>query len=271
MNLDLKYIKKDLIKFLNDQVLKRYRSRGTQDSWLLNSIVNSTHLLIPRENIQGLEKDLIYNFVKLPLNSILVSFNSQHIKLENNIKIGYCLINQYSDSTSIVTLCEIRNNLGLSNFLYQQGNGPRTYLEGDNGDFTKQEVETLWKAGANLLNLISYFLIDKEYVRENTVKQKLPRSFGSKPNKLVFSDVIYYKPPREVQIKNYQELTGNHIDFSHRFEVMGHWRRCNRIGLDQYGNRTEIGRTWVNQFVKGPEDKPLIKKTRAIDTFQSTH
>lgn len=53
------------------------------------------------------------------------------------------------------------------------------------------------------------------------------------------------------------------MEFSHRFEVRGHWRKVRRLGRDQNGNVIE-GRTWVRPCVKGPETKPLIKKIRTL-------
>jgi len=52
-------------------------------------------------------------------------------------------------------------------------------------------------------------------------------------------------------------------EFSHRFEVAGHWRKVKRFGHDREGNLIQ-GKTWVRPCIKGPQDKPLIKKTRVI-------
>lgn len=51
-------------------------------------------------------------------------------------------------------------------------------------------------------------------------------------------------------------------DYSHRWEVRGHWRVCKGIGKDRQGEYCVNGFTWVKPHEKGPEDKPLIKKTR---------
>jgi len=59
---------------------------------------------------------------------------------------------------------------------------------------------------------------------------------------------------------------GGIIDWSHRWEVRGHWRRVHGIGKDRTGAYVVTGFTWVKNFTKGPHDKPLVIKTRvALD------
>ena len=54
------------------------------------------------------------------------------------------------------------------------------------------------------------------------------------------------------------------IDWTHRWEVMGHWRKCKGIGKDREGVYCEPNATWIKEYVKGPEDAELIKKVRII-------
>ena len=53
-------------------------------------------------------------------------------------------------------------------------------------------------------------------------------------------------------------------DYSHRWEVRGHWRKLNegKLGKNRNGDYAVKGYTWVVAHEKGPEDKPLVKKTR---------
>lgn len=62
----------------------------------------------------------------------------------------------------------------------------------------------------------------------------------------------------------YEKKLGKEIDWTHRWEVMGHWRSVRSIGKDRTGNYTVKGFTWVNPHTKGPEEKRLIKKVRVI-------
>lgn len=55
------------------------------------------------------------------------------------------------------------------------------------------------------------------------------------------------------------------IDWSHRWEVMGHWRKCTAVGKNRSGEYVIKGLTWVNPYVKGPEEKVFVKKLRVTD------
>jgi hypothetical protein len=59
-------------------------------------------------------------------------------------------------------------------------------------------------------------------------------------------------------------MTGGKIDFSHRWEVRGHWRRVAGMGKDREGNYEVRGLTWVKDCVKGPEELPIIQKLRWV-------
>lgn len=65
----------------------------------------------------------------------------------------------------------------------------------------------------------------------------------------------------------------DHIDFSHRFEVRGHWKYYPegtktadaRPDLLRYvPGRGMCRKIWCPPFVKGPDDKPLVIKTRRM-------
>ena len=57
---------------------------------------------------------------------------------------------------------------------------------------------------------------------------------------------------------------GRKIDWSHRFEVRGHWRKHNGIGKNRAGDYCVEGSTYVIDYQKGPEEAPLVKKTRVV-------
>lgn len=55
------------------------------------------------------------------------------------------------------------------------------------------------------------------------------------------------------------------VDWSHRWEVRGHWRSIGaKVGKDRNGSYNVKGFTWVNSHIRGPDDKELIKKTRVV-------
>lgn len=50
------------------------------------------------------------------------------------------------------------------------------------------------------------------------------------------------------------------VDWTHRWVVAGHWRR------QPYGPRRSLVRKiWINDFIKGPEDRPLVVGTKVYD------
>jgi len=53
-------------------------------------------------------------------------------------------------------------------------------------------------------------------------------------------------------------------DYSHRWEVRGHWRKCKGMGKDREGDYCIERFTWVKAHEKGPEDAALITKTRVL-------
>jgi hypothetical protein len=55
------------------------------------------------------------------------------------------------------------------------------------------------------------------------------------------------------------------IDWTHRWQVRGHWRRVTGIGKNRAGEYVVSGYTYVSEYEKGPEDAPLIKKTRLFE------
>lgn len=57
---------------------------------------------------------------------------------------------------------------------------------------------------------------------------------------------------------------GGKIDWSHRWEVRGHWRRVATVGKDRTGEYTVKGFTWVEQHTRGPDEAPLVVKTRVV-------
>lgn len=54
------------------------------------------------------------------------------------------------------------------------------------------------------------------------------------------------------------------IDWSHRWEVRGHWRKASTIGKNRAGEYCIPNYTWVSAHVRGPEEALLIKKTRIL-------
>ena len=56
------------------------------------------------------------------------------------------------------------------------------------------------------------------------------------------------------------------IDWTHRFEVRGHWVNLpGKLGKDREGNYCIKDWTWRSNYIKGAEHLPLVKKTRVVE------
>lgn len=60
----------------------------------------------------------------------------------------------------------------------------------------------------------------------------------------------------------YEHAIGHPVDWSHKWEVMGHWRKVQGLGKDRDDNYTIRGQTWVMPHVKGKGS--LVKKQRVV-------
>ncbi len=112
------------------------------------------------------------------------------------------------------------------------------------------------------LHLVSKYL-QTEYV--DAVKKTL--KVGKKKNKKgkivqkMSSYILVYR--KQPNISNYEAQTPQQIEWQHRWKVKGHWRRIKGIGHGPDGEQLE-GFTWVRECIKGPENKPLLNRTRIV-------
>lgn len=60
----------------------------------------------------------------------------------------------------------------------------------------------------------------------------------------------------------YEKENSIEVNWSHRWEVRGHWRRIKGLGKNREGRYEVNNMTWVNPCVKGPESKNIVKKKR---------
>ena len=88
------------------------------------------------------------------------------------------------------------------------------------------------------------------------------RTLGGKGKHTIRQIVIVDpKKPKNINL-NGQTLN---VDWSHRWEVRGHYRKIDGLGKDPSGRYCVEGYTYVKPHVRGPEDKPLIKnKVRIV-------
>lgn len=97
------------------------------------------------------------------------------------------------------------------------------------------------------------------------VKQPTPRASKKRAKKFMFTDtkyvtVITLRKPKPVYGKDH---IAAFVDWDHRWLVAGHWRK------QWYPSLNAHRQIWINPFVKGPEDKPLvIREMRAFEFRQ---
>jgi hypothetical protein len=99
-------------------------------------------------------------------------------------------------------------------------------------------------------------LIEKDTVLGKSKKSKNPIF----RNKCKYKNVVFVTKKQYLATAKKNEPTL--VDWSHRWEVMGHWRRCSTLGKDRDGNYCVIGLTWVSPHIRGEGD--LVIKTRVV-------
>lgn len=99
-------------------------------------------------------------------------------------------------------------------------------------------------------------LSDKNSIVGKSKKSKNPLF----RNKCKYKNVVFVSDKRYIKQNVEQEPTL--IEWSHRWEVMGHWRRCSTVGKDRDGNYNVIGLTWVSPHIRGEGE--LVIKTRIV-------
>lgn len=119
------------------------------------------------------------------------------------------------------------------------------------------------------LDSVAEALIKRLY-KENTGiepgRRKIKIGTGENKKHVKISRVIYVRPKKLVAVDTLSEC-GKEIDWTHRWTVRGHWVSLGegKVGKDRDGNYCVNGQTWRVEHIKGPDDKPLINKTRIVE------
>lgn len=107
-------------------------------------------------------------------------------------------------------------------------------------------------------------LINKEKIGIKNIRKKIKIGTGKSKRFATFKRIVYVVPKKS-QIDN-QSHTFKSVEWGHRWFVRGHWRKSEGVGKDRSGNYIIKGFTWVSEYEKGPENMPLISKTRIVRT-----
>lgn len=105
--------------------------------------------------------------------------------------------------------------------------------------------------------------IATEDVGFQQINQKVKLGTGSNKRFHKIRKVVYVKPKKAV-LGEKEEAQSKLVNWTQRWFVRGHWRKTDTLGKDREGNYSVEGFTWVTEHVKGPEDAPLVKKTRVV-------
>jgi hypothetical protein len=99
------------------------------------------------------------------------------------------------------------------------------------------------------------------HVASEKVNERVKLRVSGEKHLIKINEVIHIT---ESKITSERGPYGGPIDYSHRFEIRGHWRKILGIGKDRNGSYGIKGFTWVVPHEKGPEHKPLVRKQRVI-------
>lgn len=104
--------------------------------------------------------------------------------------------------------------------------------------------------------------MSKERLGNEKVKIKIKTGSGKSKRVQEIRRIIHVSPKASTATHD----SSRTIDWSHRFEVRGHWVALpGKLGKDREGNYCVADWTWRKNYIKGDESLPLIKKVRVID------
>lgn len=143
-----------------------------------------------------------------------------------------------------------------------------TYVYGDRFDNGRWESALVLTSG--FTSIINELLkrVNKGQVGTERTRERVKIGTGKTKRTITISNVIHISPKRLRLASNPE--SGKMIEWTHRFWVRGHWRKIpGRIGKDRQGN-PQKDFTWVTEHTKGPEDAPLVDKTRVVSQIGGT-
>lgn len=101
------------------------------------------------------------------------------------------------------------------------------------------------------------------------VRERIKIGSGKDKRIATFRRIVHVKP-KKLLLEGIVGSGSRSIDWTHRWAVRGHWRSITGLGKDREGTYCVANMTWVSEHEKGPEDSPLVTKTRLVhDTKDS--
>lgn len=141
---------------------------------------------------------------------------------------------------------------------HEDGGGIRYGLHSYIGkrDGNSDDYKTFLRAFSGILNDLKKKSFASESINERfKLKPKSGTQF------LKYKKIVHVFPHKT---KTATGILGREIEWSHRWEVAGHWRAIKGLGKNRNGEYVIENFTWVRPHEKGPDKAELIKKTRII-------
>lgn len=112
----------------------------------------------------------------------------------------------------------------------------------------------------SLIQTILNNLRGQSFARE-IVNESFKTKVKGKKQQIKISNVTHVYPNKNETPKG---LHGRNLEWSHRWEVRGHWRKIIGVGKDRTGAYNQTGFTWVVNHEKGPLEKELVQKITVV-------
>ena len=130
------------------------------------------------------------------------------------------------------------------------------------GHCSQDEDSETWRTVAQFLQPFS-----KSFtcgIEKTSARLKFKKRSGEKVNHKIKKIIHILPKTASKSDKKDIENQSARIDWKYRWQVRGHWRKKDGIGKNRAGEYAVSGYTYVAEHEKGPEDAPLIKKTRLL-------
>lgn len=168
---------------------------------------------------------------------------------------NYVTIPRSNDEVKIYTSCILIEEISPKVFCYY------SLCEVRSGGILKQVVLVTNTQGAIVEEFLSR--LKKEACGIEAIRARVKVGSGKDKRIVTFRKIIHVKSKAQLS-KDLTSGVGVTINWSHRWSVRGHWRVISGLGKNREGQYCVFGHTWITEHEKGPEDAPLITKTRLV-------
>lgn len=197
-----------------------------------------------------------FEMEQIKLSTVLMAFSIEEVspddyyltaigavEVDADNGFNYPILRVYRDESNVVRVQSIKNN------------GEKMSL-GKAMHFKNCLVAIF----SSVSKIIEFLNKNPEYgvTKENFI---LKKGVGKAAYRVCVNKIIHIRPKK---FKEKTEYMGQEIDWSHRWRVRGHWRKVSTVGKNREGEYGIQGFTWVVEHIKGPEELPIIEKTRIL-------